>query len=166
MILEAASVHPMPVVLELPYPPSANRYWRSFVPRGHQRTVVTLSEEARVYKSTVGWLARKAGVVKPIAGRVAVFFTLFPQRPLDWERRARRDPDGWDDDVRCIDLDNANKVLLDALKAVVFEDDRWVRRIEAERAEPDGQARVLVRVTPMAAFRAPSPQASLIEECA
>ena len=56
----------------------------------------------------------------------------------------------WDDSVRCIDLDNAQKVLLDAFKGVVFEDDKWVRRIVAERAEPDADgARVVVTITPL-----------------
>jgi crossover junction endodeoxyribonuclease RusA len=50
--------------------------------------------------------------------------------------------------------------MLDALKGVVFEDDRWVRRIEAQRAEPDGVARLVVRMWPMA--KADSPQTELM----
>ena len=49
--------------------------------------------------------------------------------------------------MQCLDLDNANKVLFDALKGVVIEDDRWVRRITSERMEPDGEARVEVTIT-------------------
>ena len=50
-------------------------------------------------------------------------------------------------------------LLLDALKGVAIEDDKWVRRIEAERAEPDGEARLVVRIWPLAVI---TPQASLL----
>lgn len=152
------------IELTLPYPVSANVYWRSFVPRGHSRATVTLSDEAKAYKAMVGCLVRAAGVMRPIAGRVAITVRLYPARPQDWARRARKDPAGWDDDVRCIDLDNANKVLLDSLKGWAIEDDRWVRRIVSERMEPDGEARVVVTIEPLA--RAPLPQLDLLGEAA
>ncbi|USE79006.1 RusA family crossover junction endodeoxyribonuclease [Cupriavidus gilardii] len=135
------------ITLTLPYPVSANRYWRTYMPRGFKAPVTTLSAEAKAYKQEVGWLARAAGVHAPIVGRVAVAYTLYPNRPQDWQKRMRRDGARWDDTVQCIDLDNAQKVLMDALKGIVFEDDRWVRRITAERAEPDGEARLLVTVS-------------------
>jgi crossover junction endodeoxyribonuclease RusA len=71
----------------------------------------------------------------------------------------RLDGPTWDDTVRCIDIDNANKVLLDALKDVAIEDDKWVRKLTAERMEPDGEARVVVTITPLAVEQ---PQAALI----
>lgn len=141
--------------LTLPYPVSANVYWRSFVPRGAKRAIVTLSDEAKSYKLAVATIARAAGIRAPIAGRVLVQIELYPSRPQDWAKRARIKPQTWDDDVRCIDLDNAHKVLFDALKGVALEDDRWVRRIESERMEPDGEARVVVRITPLALPAAP-----------
>jgi crossover junction endodeoxyribonuclease RusA len=49
-----------------------------------------------------------------------------------------------------MDLDNANKVLLDALKGIVFEDDRWVRKITATRGEPRPDACLVVTVTSIA----------------
>lgn len=152
------------IELTLPYPVSANVYWRSFVRRGHSRAIVTLSDEAKAYKAAVGRLVRATGVVRPIAGRVAITVRLYPARPHDWARRARKDPAGWDDDVRCIDLDNANKVLLDSLKGWAIEDDRWVRRIVSERMEPDGEARVVVTIEQLA--RAPHPQLDLLGEAA
>lgn len=152
------------IELTMPYPVSANVYWRSFVSRGHSRAIVTLSDEAKAYKAAVGRLVRAAGVVRPIAGRVAITVRLYPARPQDWARRARKDPAGWDDDVRCIDLDNANKVLLDSLKGWAIEDDRWVRRIVSERMEPDGEARVVVTIEQLA--RAPLPQLDLLGEAA
>lgn len=146
------------IVLTLPWPVSANRYWRTRVVKKIAMTYV--SAEAKAYKQSVGWLARAAGVRAPIVGRVAIDVRLFPKRPQDWAKRAEKDPQGWDDTVQCLDLDNANKVLLDALKGVVIEDDKWVRRITAERMEPDGEARVVVTIRPMAL--PDSPQGALL----
>lgn len=143
------------ITLVLPWPVSANRYWRSFVPRGHQRAIITLSDEAKAYKQEVGWLAKKAGVRNWIKGRVAVDIQLYPMRPADWAKRAAKDPAGWDDTVRCIDLDNARKVLYDALKGVAFGDDRWVWEDSARRMEPDGEARVVVKVRRIAPVALP-----------
>lgn len=153
------------ICLTLPYPISANRYWRSFVPRGHTRAIVTLSDEAKAYKTEVQWLCRQAGVRRPITGRVCIEVRLYPNRPQDWAKRAAKDPAGWDDTVQCLDLDNANKVLLDSLKGVAIDDDKWVRRIVSERMEPDaGPARVVVTITPLAPVVVP--QMDLLGEAA
>jgi crossover junction endodeoxyribonuclease RusA len=133
--------------MTLPYPLSANRYWRTYMPKGFKAPVTVVSAEAKAYKAQVCGLARIAGVKAPIAGRVAIDVRLYPNRPQDWAKRAAKDPMAWDDTVQCLDLDNANKVLFDALKGVVIEDDRWVRRITSERMEPDGEARVVVTIT-------------------
>mgnify|MGYP006348646513 FL=1 len=148
------------ITLTLPYPVSANVYWRSFVPRGHSRAIVTLSDEAKAYKTAVGKAVQAAGISRPIMGRVAVTVQLFPARPKGWARRARVNPTAWDDGVRCIDLDNANKVLLDSLKGWALDDDKWVRRITSERMEPDGEARVVVTIEALALPA--SPQADLL----
>ena len=154
-----ARAHLRPITLVLPYPISANRYWRTYMPKGFKAPVTVVSSDAKAYKTEVGWLARAAGIHKPISGRVAVSYVLYPKRPQDWAKRTAKDPSGWDDSVLCIDLDNAQKVLFDALKGVVFDDDKWVRRIHAERAEPDGDARMVVTITPIIND---SPQAELI----
>ena len=135
------------VTMTLPYPLSANRYWRTYMPKGFKAPVTVVSAEAKAYKAQVCGLARIAGVKAPIAGRVAIDVRLYPNRPQDWAKRAAKDPMPSDDTVQCLDLDNANKVLFDALKGVVIEDDRWVRRITSERMEPDGEARVEVTIT-------------------
>lgn len=140
--------------LVLPYPVSANRYWRSFVPKGHRRAIVTLSDEAKAYKAEVRKWCLLAGMRQPLEQRVAVEYTLYPKRPQDWARRARKDPDGWADTVQSLDLDNCAKVLLDALKGLAFDDDRRVWEIHARRAEPDGEARVEVVITPLEAVKA------------
>ena len=137
------------ITLRLPIPPSANRYWRTYMPKGFKAPVTTLSAEAKAYKQEVGWLAKAAGIHKPIAGRVAISYLYYPKRPQDWQKRARLDPEGWADTVMALDLDNLAKGLLDALKNVVFADDKWIREIHAKRMEPDGDARVIVTITPI-----------------
>lgn len=151
------------IVLTLPYPISANRYWQTvYIGKGTQRRAIQVpTKEAKAFKESAQWEASRRGVSAPITGRVRIDIQLYPQRPQDWARRARQNPQTWDDDVRCIDLDNANKVLLDALKGVAIDDDRWVRELHSQRMEPDGEARVVVTITPLALPVAP--QASLLE---
>lgn len=135
------------IVLTLPYPLSANRYWRPVNLGKHISIVPT--KEAKAYRIDVGRIVVAAGIRKPITGRVAVTVHLYPHRPLDWQARMRKHGAAWDDTVQCIDVDNANKVLLDALKGAAIEDDAWVRRLVAERMEPDaGGARVVVMIEP------------------
>ncbi len=154
------------IVLTLPYPISANRYWQTvYIGKGAQRRAISVpTSEAKAFKAQVQQAAVLAAIGKPILGRVRIDVQLFPQRPQDWARRARLAPLTWDDDVRCIDLDNANKVLLDALKGVAIEDDRWVRELHAVRMEPDGQARVVVTITALHVEQAP--QADLYDAAA
>jgi crossover junction endodeoxyribonuclease RusA len=144
------------LTVTLPWPVSANVYWRTRVVKGVAMTYV--SAEAKAFKQHVGWLLKAAGCVQPIEGRVAVALTLYPHRPQDWQKRQRKLGESWDDGVRSIDLDNAIKVTLDAMKGVAFVDDVWVRRITAERAEPDGEARLVVTIS---AIAMPQPQTAL-----
>lgn len=150
------------IVLTLPYPISANRYWRPV--RIGQHITIVPTTEAKQYRKQVVEIVLQAGVVNPLRGRVAVDVQLFPHRPLDWVKRARKDPISWDDTVQCLDLDNANKVLLDSLKGAAIEDDKWVRRLRSERMEPDGEARVIVRIEQL--VLAPQPQGDLLEAVA
>ena len=136
------------VTLVLPYPVSANRYWRTYQPKGHRVPVTVVSREAKKYKLTVQKMALEAGIGSPVEGRIAVSYTLYPRRPKDWFKRMTRDPLHWDDSVQCIDLDNAQKVLFDAMKGVVFVDDDRVFRIVGERVAPDefgARVEVMVR---------------------
>jgi crossover junction endodeoxyribonuclease RusA len=146
------------IELILPYPLSSNRYWRP-VNIGKHITIVP-TKEAKAYKAEVAYLARQAGVRQPLQGRIALHVQLYPQRPQDWARRVKREPLTWDDDVRCIDLGNAEKVLSDALNGVAWLDDKQHRRILLERMEPDGDARMVVRIEPLALPS--SPQADLL----
>ena len=57
------------------------------------------------------------------------------------------------------ELANALKVMLDSLKGIVFEDDKFVHELHGRRAEPDGDGRLVVTISPMLVD---SPQPSLI----
>ena len=149
------------IELILPYPPSANRYWRTAIVCNRVQTYP--SADAKTYKAEVKTIAMLSGIRAPLTGRIALHVQLYPQRPQDWARRARRDPLTWDDDVRCIDLGNAEKVLSDALNGVAWLDDKQHRRIVLERMEPDGDARVVVRIEQLAL--APAPQRELLVGC-
>jgi crossover junction endodeoxyribonuclease RusA len=133
--------------LTLPYPVSANVYWRSAVIMGRAQTFV--SKEAKDYREQVGWICKAAGIRAPITGRVELAIQLYPHQPKDWAKRQRKEGPAWDDGVMCLDLDNANKVLLDSIKGIVIEDDKWVRKITSERMVPDGEARVVLFVRSM-----------------
>lgn len=107
----------------LPYPPSANRYWRVY--RGR----AVKSDAARAYQRIVGAMLSAAS---PVEHAVAV--TLRVYRP------AKRG-----------DLDNSIKVLLDALKGHAYLDDKQVKRIVAEQYDSKEWPRVEVQVAPLVA---------------
>lgn len=151
------------ITLTLPYPISANRYWahRVVTPKGGKAMALTyVTNEAKAFREQCAWAASRV-IRQPFEGRVAVQLQLYPQRPQDWARRAAKNPLNWDDDVRCIDLGNAEKVLSDALQGIVFTDDKWIWDLHKKRMEPDGEARVVVCITPLVVEAAP--QASLPE---
>lgn len=150
--------------LELPYPISANKYWHPVVIKHgawaekNQHITIVPTKDAKAYKSEVAWKARSAGVRQPLAGPIEVTVLLYPHLPKDWAKRVRDDPLWWDLTVQCIDLDNANKVLWDALKGIAFTDDNLIRKSQAEIALPDGAARVVVTIKP---YERPHPQEAL-----
>lgn len=102
------------LVLNLPYPVSANRYWRIW------RNKAVRSAEATAYKSVVRRIAQEAGVM-PSEGSVAVCLRLIPKVNKDGSANKT-----------VIDLDNALKVTLDSLQGIAYENDTQVRRIVAE----------------------------------
>lgn len=152
------------IVLTLPYPLSANRYWQTRVMGGKSaggRAMATtyVSSEAKAYRKKVQDCVRAAGIEKPITGRVQLEIWLYPNRPVDYRTRQRKHGSLWDDTVLCLDLDNVSKVLLDSLKNLAMEDDKFVRRLTSQRMEPDDKpARVVVRIT---SIEVPKPQLEL-----
>lgn len=149
------------VSLKLPYPISANRYWRKVPMKGKRgnREIIIVSDEGVAYKNEVGWRLKAYGLQQPIQGRVMVGVQLYPARPQDADKRIARDPLTWDDTVRCIDLDNSRKVLYDALKGIAFVDDNKVFADWAVRMEPVGDAHVIVHIKSFA--RESNPQAQM-----
>lgn len=114
------------VQLNLPYPPSTNRYWRTF--RG--RTVP--SKEATAFKRIV----KDAGPRQDLyAGDVGITIQLLPKMTAK----------GVASKV-CIDLDNCLKVIGDAVQGVYIEDDKQVKRIMAEYGEPVKDGGVIVTI--------------------
>jgi len=117
------------VELRLPYPPSANLYWRTRViqPRGRPAFVSTyVSKEATEFKDLVALEARSKGV-RPLLGEVEVEVMLYrPQKSGD--------------------LDNRLKCLLDSLRGIAYGDDASIVKIVAERHEDKHNPRVTVRV--------------------
>ncbi len=130
--------------LELPWPLTANDYWRSRSLPGRSVPIVYVSAEAKQYKRDVQWLARQAGVRAPLQGRLQVSMWLTPQAPQDAAKRAAKHPNDWDMSVHCLDVDNAQKVTLDALKGIAFDDDKQVHRLLIERAEPGARGLLVV----------------------
>lgn len=122
--------------LILPYPVSANRYWRTVVAHRRDgpkkpRALTFVSEEAKAFKQECGWRARAAGC-KPASGLVELRVVLIPKNRV------------------CMDLDNALKVTIDALKGIVYADDAQVFKIVAERRDPDpAGARLEVEILPL-----------------
>jgi len=117
-----------PLRLTLPYPPSANRYWRITARGG--RVLTYLSEEARAYRAHVLRLGRALGVT-PTSADVELRLVVYRPR-------------------RAGDLSNRVKVLEDALIGVAYADDSQVVRIVAERLDDAASPRVEVEVREVA----------------
>ena len=111
------------ITLELPYPPSANRYYR------HVGFRTLISREGRAYRRTVCSILRAAGV-RPIDGALAVGIDLYPP-----DRRVR-------------DADNAQKSLLDAMQhGGMYSDDSQIKKlltVMREQVVPGGKVIVCV----------------------
>lgn len=119
--VEVAPASVTSIALTLPYPPTANLYWR------HYRGRTVLSKRAEAYRKSVADRAALAGC-RPFAGDVDVKLDVFRPREIG-------------------DLDNTQKVLLDALRGFAFVDDKQVVRIYADRHDDAGNPRAEVVVT-------------------
>lgn len=108
-----------PLTFHLPWPPSANHYWRHVGPK------VLLSKEGRDYRKTVAdeVLVQSPRLPsQPLGGRLRVWVQVFPP-----DQRAR-------------DLDNLNKSLLDALQhAGVFVSDSQIDDLRLLRQPGHGK---------------------------
>lgn len=109
--------------LVLPYPVSANRYWRSFAyldkATRKPRSVTVPSDEARAYKEAVGWIAKAAGFREPTTKPIEIAgITLCPRTSKDGSASAT-----------VLDLGNCWKVVEDALQGIVYVNDKQIKRI-------------------------------------
>jgi crossover junction endodeoxyribonuclease RusA len=158
---EAGGCVNWPIQMQLPYPISVNRYLGERVVAGKsgQRPFVIhyLTADAKDFKHEINRIARHAGVT-PIVGPIEYELDIVPQLPQDWHARAKSDPWWWDMSVRCIDIDNAVKVLLDALNGVAWTDDSWICRSTQQRAVPESESCCILRVRPFARSSLPLPR--------
>jgi len=114
------------IVLDLPYPPSVNHYWR----RVGARTLI--SAEGRRYRKRVA-SALSLYSMAPMTGSVDVFINVHPP-----DRRRR-------------DLDNILKALLDALEhGGVYANDSQIDVLEIVRSEIIPGGKVVVHLTELA----------------
>ena len=113
----------------LPFPPSANHYYRRVGPR------TLISREGRAYRKNVCALLAGNGPRKPPAGgRIALAMDAFPP-----DRRRR-------------DLDNLLKSTQDALEhARIYGDDSQIDLLAVQRRSvlPDGQIVVSIEPLPL-----------------
>jgi crossover junction endodeoxyribonuclease RusA len=114
---------PESVTIELPWPPSANRYWRMWQGR------MVVSSEARQYKLDVAARARLAGL-RPTDNPVCI--------SLDLYRPAKRG-----------DLSNRIKIVEDALQGVAYHDDSQVIELHARRFDDKKNPRVEITISSM-----------------
>lgn len=127
--------------LILPYPVSANRYWRSFayIPRGEKkpRSVTVPSDEARAYKAEVGWRAKAAGFRAPTTKPIEIAsITLCPRMNKDGSASGT-----------VLDLGNCWKVVEDALQGIVYVNDKQIKRIRnVEYGEPTEEGALIIDV--------------------
>jgi len=112
------------IVLNLPFPPSVNTYYR----RGAHATY--MSKQGREYKKAVAEYIAESNTPKLGAARLSLEIVLWPK------------------DKRKYDIDNRIKALLDSLQdAGVFDDDEQIDQINVYRGTGEhkgGQARVLI----------------------
>lgn len=130
--------------LVLPYAISANRYWRTVV--NGKRTMMVPTTEAKAFRAEVAWLARAAGLRTPSTGWIVLDMTLHPPEPKDAVDRIRRLGPSWHMHCRCLDVDNAIKVTVDALQGVAYANDSQVVELTIRRGLPvkDGGLTVVI----------------------
>ncbi|KGF22516.1 MULTISPECIES: RusA family crossover junction endodeoxyribonuclease [Oligella] len=110
------------IELTLPYPVSANRYWRTAVVNGRVRTY--RSKDANDYRHAAQWIAKEKRV-KPHDGDYKIILRVHPR--LTASKTASK---------VCVDLDNALKVALDALEGVLYHNDNQVKKLSVSYGQP------------------------------
>jgi crossover junction endodeoxyribonuclease RusA len=115
--------------LTLPWPPSANTYYRH-VSRGPLAGRTLLSEAGRAYRKAVDAVVAQARARKALAVPLEIRIAAFPP-----DRRKR-------------DLDNLLKSVLDCLEASgVIENDNLIESLSIYRAERVAGGQLEVQIT-------------------
>jgi crossover junction endodeoxyribonuclease RusA len=111
------------LLLELPWPPSVNHYYRHIGPR------ILISREGRKYRERVSAILRSMRI-EPMNGDLQMSVQFFPP---DQRRR---------------DLDNLQKGLWDSLQhGGVYRDDSQIKDFEGHMGEPDRpNGKIIVRL--------------------
>ena len=102
------------------------------------------SSEAVAYKAEVQEIAAEC-LTSVLEGCVSVKLVLHPVMPLDAARRAKKDP-RWGLSVRRIDIDNAQKVALDALQGIAYNNDRQITSLSISLGEPEPDGALSVQI--------------------
>lgn len=129
---------PIEASLELPYPVSANMYWRHVPNKRTGLTMHFLSDEAKVYKEAVAWLGKAAGFRDPSEKDIEIrSITLVPRtHNAEGKRIGAR-----------MDLGNCWKIAEDALQGVVYVNDRQIKRIGCvQYGEPTRDGALIIEV--------------------
>ena len=117
--------------LSLPYPPSANKAWRTYKGR------MLISREGRLYRQRVRTLLA-ALALRPTPERLALSLDVYPP-----DRRRR-------------DLDNVQKALLDALAiGGAYRDDSQIDLLITKRGPVKNGGDVHVRLDELPVARCP-----------
>lgn len=130
--------------LTLPYPITANDFWRTraIISKGKPMAVVYQTAEAEGWKEHAGLLAKVAGFKEPTARPIELRFVHHHKALVFSAHHKRKIRNG-----NVFDLDNVLKVSIDGMKKIVFNDDKQVKRIAAEYGPetPEGKLTVEVR---------------------
>ena len=116
----------MALIIELPYPPSVNTYWR----RGRFSTY--LSPKGREYKGLVADIVAEKNIEKLGDARLRMTLVIRPRSK------------------RVFDIDNLAKSVLDSLcEAGVYDDDSQVDELHIIRGEGIKGGKVVVTIEVM-----------------
>jgi crossover junction endodeoxyribonuclease RusA len=93
---------------------------------------VYMTSEAKALKDEYAWLAKAQNASKPpFTERLSVSIALF------FKTKTKRD------------LDNFNKLILDALTGIVYEDDNQIDDLHIVRHHDPQQPRIVITVSPL-----------------
>jgi len=126
----------MSITIELPFPPTANRYWQ--LARGR----IIKTKQARQYEkdvlATVLTTLSKRGLGPLHSSKETLALSIAVHYPTK-----KRGPN--------MDLDNVEKVLIDSLQGYFFHNDRQLRHIQISKEKSKdkfGSVRVTVKLCP------------------